>query len=94
MSWAELGNVKVNTLTSHVVLSGRFALCRNAFTWINMERVKFCLICSRVSQTESCSFIMICKIKPGTQLTALATCRCRLRRSSQSSEAEGARKRL
>jgi hypothetical protein len=33
-------------------------------------------------------FIMICKIKPGTQLTALATYRLRLR-SSQCSEAAG-----
>jgi len=29
-------------------------------------------ISSVVLQTESCCFIMICKIKPGTQLTALA----------------------
>jgi len=41
MPWAESGNLSVNTLTSHVVLSGRFALCRNAFTWINMEGVLF-----------------------------------------------------
>ena len=39
-------------------------------------------------------FNMICKIKPGTQLTPLANCRLRLRRSSHSSEADGARKRL
>ena len=37
-----------------------------------MGRVETCLISSVVLQTESCCFIMICKIKPGTQLTALA----------------------
>jgi hypothetical protein len=72
MPWPELGYVSVNTLNSLVFWSARFALCRIAFNWRNMERVESCLISSTVSQTESCSFIMICKIKSGTQLTALA----------------------
>jgi len=37
MPWAKSGSVSVNTLTSNVVLSGRFALRRNAFNWKNME---------------------------------------------------------
>jgi hypothetical protein len=94
MPWTESGNVSLNKMKSHVVSSVHFALRRNALTCRNMEGVRSCLISSVESQTESCSFIMICKIKPGTQLTTLASCRLRLRRSSQSSEAEGSRKRL
>ena len=89
MPGAESGNVSVNTLTLHVVLLFRFALCRNAFTYRNMEGMESCLISSVVSLTESCSFIMICIIKSETQLTALTTCHFRLRLSSQGSEAEG-----
>ena len=93
MPWTESGNVSVNTLTSHAVLLVRFALCRNAFTWRNMERVESCLISSTVSQTERCSFNVICKIKPGTQLTALARAVFDYE-EAVSSEADGTRKRL
>jgi len=94
MPWTESGNVSVNKMKSHLVSSVHFALCLNVFTCRNMEGVDSYLNSSTVSQTESCSFIMICKIKPGRQLTDLATCRLGLRRISQSSEADGARKRL